>query len=503
MALSFSDEQINNITKDILVIPSVIDDPVNGTGFVQQKENLIVVKGELFKTDQDQETIYNYWKNNITLYFSEYDLLASSQGTSYNDADLQEGGKERGVHYPFEPQVWIPLIPKLQATNNGTPFNATSTIREDSRRDAVQLNIDTMINGFSYGSYDDPVENWVQGYFEISQSTDVDPNDLGILSSGGNTTIIRILTKTAYIPASTPPPPDPPISEVPEMITYEIVGGYTGAHSSTPNLKLSASPISNAKRGRQVPLTSEEQALLDIYETNLHLSVDDWEAHLDSQKVIIDAYDDSAPRKQANLDAGQNIVDTKGEIATWEALPVTDPNGRYTDAGLGQLETTKNTRGAFSDQRRDDIYNVQLGAGTLVQDGGSGEVTGDGIFFELWSTINLRIGKGTGTLVNYNSIDLGIALFDKKIVDATKQLEQYENIFAVTKILGDTDIGDNEFEVEDVSDFAIGQAVMVMDNESLIYRESITGIIGNIVTISNGIPVALTVGNLVRLVRER
>ena len=107
---------------------------------------------------------------------------------------------------------------------------------------AVQIHIDTLKNGFSYGSFDDQVENHVTGYFEVSQSTDIDVNDLAVMSSGGNATIIRILTKTPYIP-EVPPVPGPAEPEVPEMITYEFIGGYSGSHGATPNVSLSAAPI--------------------------------------------------------------------------------------------------------------------------------------------------------------------------------------------------------------------------------------------------------------------
>lgn len=498
MALVFTDAQIKNITKDILTLPLAIDDPINGTGYVQQQQSLVTAKAELLKTDQDQEVFYNFWKQNIDKYYQEYDLLNAQVGTVYPDSALNDGGKERGVHWPTSP-IWIPFIPKMISENNGEPFTGTATETEQPKIDDLQPHIDALVNGFSYGAFNDTVDNVTATTFEILYATDIEIADLGILSSGSNATVVRVTGKVPYVPAL-PGPVPPAAPEEAEVITFEYVAGYVGVHLSTSNFTLTAPPISNAKRGYQVALTPEEDAVLTVLRENLDAVILPWKDHLDLQTAVISTYDDVAPRAQANLDAGTDVALCKSTLEGWEALIVVDPSGKYTDDGLLILTDEMTRRTATSAARAIEIKDTQLGA--IAQDG-QGNVTGNGIFYELWTTINLRISKGLGSLTKYNSADLGVSFFDKKITDAYTQLDQYTNIFAVTQIVGDTVLGDDEFEVVDESEFSIGQSVKVMDNNSLIYDRTINSISGSFITLDVGIPAVLTESGLGRIVRVK
>lgn len=496
MAISFTDEQVKNISKDILLIPFVIDDPVNGTGFVQQKAKILVAKDSNLVTDQGQEVFTNFWDNVVKAYHNELKYLTAVERTTYPISGIDEGAKEKGPHWPSNP-IWTSLIPKILDSNNGNPRPSITFETESERIAKVQNNIGILKNGFNYGTFDYPATSISGNTLTMApENTGLAIGQMIVIGDSSTSAIAEI---TNYVAGSVGDPmatPNP-IPATDSIITFEVKGGTLP--SGTPNVKNYISAISNSKRGRQTSLSSDELAILLTLESVLNEAVDNLESCENDQKGFVSGNEDTQPRKASNQTEVTNLQTALDAIATWKALPLNDINGKSTNAGLQPLEDAITARSTQSTNRGNE---VSTNLGSIAQDG-SGNVTGDGAYFDSWKFVNLRISKGTGTRNQYYALDIGVVLFDKKIADANTQLEQYSNIFALSKIKVDTVISQDVFDVESSSDFAVGNEVKVMDNDSVVYTRTIDAIDGTEITLNQAIPIALSKSKLARIVKYK
>ncbi|MCK5643942.1 MAG: hypothetical protein KAJ19_24305, partial [Gammaproteobacteria bacterium] len=381
MSLIFSDGQIKNITKDTLLLPILIDDPVNGTGYIQQRDNALILKDSLFLTDQDLKVFSDLWISVVGKYHIELDWLKADLRSDYSELILQSGGQQTPPHFPSSPP-WINLSPKVADSNTGLPIAPSLSDIEMIILPDLTASISTLKTGFSEGSFSAAVLNVTGTQFEIVY---VDgSSELGDLAIGQQIIIYGsgLATLAEITGIQIPPEPTPPETEYDNhIILYDVISGHTGSIGGA-TVANSHPGFTNAQRGRQEAISGEQEAIRAIFEADVDNNVGRWEIPLSNQKDALDSNNELEPRKTANTAALVNVEAAIGDIVVWEALPVIDPNGKYTDTGFNSIETQIVTRTAQVPGRILEIEGTQLG--TLIQDG-AGDFTGAGVYFDLFT----------------------------------------------------------------------------------------------------------------------
>ena len=477
MSLSFSNQQIINITKDIILIPSLINDPV--TGYIAQKALVLASKDSLQKTDADQKTFSDFWISVVTQYHNELHALNSELRTNYSDSDLVLGGSQTGGHFPTSP-IWINLLPKLIQSNNGLPITNPSDLNLLNYLNDVSNSLPPLLTGFNDGNYTDTITITSASTF-TSSVVSFPINTRLVVTNGGNSFIIKI-TSITTVPST--------------VYNFSVVTGSVILGSATAVSNFSG--FTDAQRSGSAS-TSPYTA---IY-TSLTASIDTYVSNLltfiNSILTFLNNNGDLSPRK-SHITSAKSIIQTAiTDIQTWQALPSSTSNGRFTDLKIALVQTAVANLTSYRTNRITEI-GTDLGSVAQASDG---TASGSGAYKELFTVICLRIAKGSGTLNQVNQIDLGLGFFDQKIAAANDQLNQYTNTFALTKISSDTIIGQISFVVDDASQFSNGDTVYVMDNNTLVYTRIINNISGSTITLDTGIPVALSTTNLARIAKQR
>jgi hypothetical protein len=116
MSLVFTNDQVKSITKEMLDLPLVIDNPSAGTGLIQQKANIQVTKDALLTTDTQNKVFSDHWISIAQAYHNELERLNKDLRTTYADSDLVLGGQSKAPHYTGS---WPNLVPILIPSNKG------------------------------------------------------------------------------------------------------------------------------------------------------------------------------------------------------------------------------------------------------------------------------------------------------------------------------------------------------------------------------------------------
>ena len=479
MGLAFTSDQVKNISKDILKIPLQIDNPKEGTGFIQQKASVLLLKDELFLADKDQKTFSDFWADCQSRYYVELDSMTREKYEPYSEAILQLGGQQKGPHWPTSP-IWTSLIPSVVPESVNCNVHTSVGKKEvDLVNDTLDL-FELMTGGLS-GSGN--VTGTSSG---SSFTTDVSVSAFTAghvaLLSGSTTALVEI------IESSTGSVTDPETLEttITGTIVFALIAGTVPSGSST--ITNSSPAYSNAQR------TGSGTGTLGAIQGMIDQSVASWSGRVTEQFNALSENDDIPPRKPLNKTALDTITAIKDTIEAW-----TLNADRFTDLGLSEIHGKLNTRESEITSRTTEIYDTCLG--TLEQNA-DGSVTGVGVNFDLFSTVSLRISKATGTLNQYYQVGGATSIFDKKIDDATAKLTQYESIFLV-KPLTSTMEGDFLIDLEDTTDFQADDLVKFMDNNSVVYDRVLVAVTGNTLELDVALPSILSKGALARIVKYR
>jgi hypothetical protein len=489
MSLVFTDEQVKNISKDALLLPTVIDDPSpNGNGYVQQKQQLIEASDNLLKTDEQNAVYSDNWVDTQHKYHEELHAIKGDLRTDYDNNDLINGGDRLTPHYT---STWPNLTPIVIPSVNGNPITVDNQDNEQDKIDALKPELDIYLNGWNDGSTS-------KSCTAITDSDATFDDNIWDFAIGHRITIHKSGNSlygiiTGFQTISNPPDPDV------YKVQYTRIGGVSGSSlGSGATMRNYHAGFTNDERGRVT--TNYAFTVQEYFESLIDAAVLDWKNNALAQKTAVDNNGDTNPTRITHIDntrsALQNLVN---DFTTWEGTIISDPDGKYTDTSLPLVQDNITLRETEIPLR---IAEIESDLGSVVQ-AGDGTISGSGANFDLMGFIDIRIAMVGGSLYSYNQSLLGITSFDVKIEQAENQLAEYENTFAITKIVGNTDIGDIEFEVEDATDFSVGKTVKVMDNLSTVYTRTIDSIISNTIRLNSGIPVALTSNELARIVRQR
>ena len=471
MALVFTNEQILNITKDIILIPSLINDP--STGYIAQKSLILASKDSLQKTDDGQKVFSDFWSSVVQAYHSELTLLNSSVRTNYDVSNIVTAASGSGLHFP---STWVNLPPKLIDSNNGNPITTSANKHLlDYITDEISAQ-SLLVSGFTDGAVTDTVT--ITGS-TFTVTTGVFVNGNRVVLSNGTSAFVGKITGVAG-----------------SVYTFTVL--YGTAFTGSATCKNFFSGFTNAQRDGISP-TAPYTAVYTALTSGVDTKVTDLKTHLTSIQTTLQSNGDLSPRKTSVQTALTNIQTAISTINTWLATSATGTSGRYTDSKLANLTTTTTN---LTSQRTSRITEIGTNLGSVSQSS-DGSYSGSGAYLDLFKMVDLRSARGTGSLSQVNQIALGVLLFDKKIASANDQLTQYTNTFALTKISSDTIVGQTSFQVESTSGFSIGDSVYVMDNSSIVYTKSIQGITGNVITLTSAMPIALSVSNLARIAKQK
>ncbi|NRA76882.1 MAG: hypothetical protein HRU18_01630 [Pseudoalteromonas sp.] len=511
MALSFSNDQLKTMSLDVLELPFIIDfplDPVTGeggTGLVQQQQNVLVEKDKLYTTDQQNKIFTDHWTGVADKYHEELETLSLTRRTTYLDSDLELGGKSLPPHYtPTHPELVPIVIPSL----NGLP-TAPSSVPENESPKLNRLNeiVNTYINGKSGSKDDELTGTWTDGQPVSTQSgTNFSNGEIVFMIQGSNVMMGQVTGTGGSCTGETPPN-----SGVDEATcttnggTWETSINITAL--TTPKTFTSGAEIrnyspafSNAKRGRQTPFVNNEQALAEFFEEEINLNFQEIVDYIQSVIDILSANEDTNGGRKTDNQTYLDALNAKiTEHTTWSSVPINQVDGKYTDDELPVLQSSFLGLTALNTNR---ITQIQTMLGSVTDNGG-GDVSGDGVYFDLWKFLVIRLAKSGGTLYGWYGMDLAVSHFDTKIANANSQLTEYQNIFVVKKITEDVALGENEVSIENTTELSETDSIKVFDNETPVFSTTIQEINGNIVTLAQGLPTELLTGNLARLVKEK
>lgn len=467
MSITFTNTQLKATSKDILLLPFVINDPV--TGYVGQKAALQTQSDVELADDTNKENFYNFWKSTILHYHNELDFLNSSRRTDYSDTDLNAGGNQTGNHYPNVVNLW--LAPKLLSSMNGNPVVTSATVNETTNISEVTKYINYLKNGFSDGVASSSINAITSTDFNIVTGTPPAINNRVYLHNGTNS-IFGVVTGV-----------------VGSLVSYTMLGGVL---FSSGTCDISLAGFTNTERSHASVAVGHDVQV--YFENQLSAAVTNWATNLTGQKLNLDNNGDYAPRKAHVLSAAANIFSLQLIISGWQGLAY---NSRYIDSGLLLLQNAITTR---TSQIAARITEIGTDLGAVTQDG-TGAFSGTGAYFELTKIINIRISR-SGSLCTYISSFIGLAYFDKIISDANDQLAGYQQTMVVKKITQDVSISDNVVKVDSTSQLSIGDSVKLFDNDSNVYSRVINGISGLNVTLDLAMVAVLATAKLARLTKE-
>lgn len=478
MSLTFTDEQIKNLTKDILLLPTVIDNPTEGTGLIQQRQAIIDVKSNLEITDAQNKVYSDHFISVLQAYHDENLQIRGESRTTYSDATLISAGAGQGAHYP---QTWLQMIPMLLPENNGAPVNGSAGPNEESRVNDFNSQIDLLKNGFTDGTLDTTLVTITNTEFDVTAIGDLAIGQRFIVDDGTQSLFGTVDGITGM------------------TVEYTKIAGVDGSNFGVGDRVQNSHPgFTNAERGHQsAPYAPEFR---DYLQGLLDADVDEWETNLNAQKTALMANTDIGTSGAENANAIIQIDLALSAILSWESTPIVNVTGKYTDSILLLIEDAGSDRTVTDIPARLSEITNSLGS---VAQAGDGSFSGSGRYFDLFNWINNRVGKSGGSLFSQNSLELGVTYFDQRIVKAQNQLDQYEDTFAVATLSADSELGQIDFDVNDASEFSVAEEVKVMDNDSVIFTRIIDTILGNNIRLDSGIPSPLTTNLLARIVKQK
>lgn len=477
MAFNFTDEQIRELTGQVLAAPQKIADLNNN------KTKAIQLKNDYLDLDNANKVYTDGYLAFVSSYHTELKYLNGEDRTLYDTANIDPAGRltDGNIHFPSSP-VWVNMQPKKHPSNEGLPFGSWVD-REDTSINNINTLIDLMKNGFASGATTSSTATaFVGNTVEVNSTA----------FSNGQTVLFYNGTNFLYgtITSIDSPPPMTGVRTLGISIIYSSAG--FGGISIGSTVKNFHSGFNNAQREETV--IPPDVAYLHGLKDQIDFLVGLWETILGSEETALNSND--APETSEIASAIANINTSQSAIDTWQAQPSTGSGvSRFGDTYLNPLISAMSTRLTQITARAAQIIS-RLGSITQNPDG---SYTDSGHYFSFFDNLNLRINKASGTLRNFYQQDLIISVIDQQIATAQAAADRDSATFDIKQFTADAN-GTNVVSLDNVSGLSISQSVKIMSNAQTTINAVITDIMSLDVELDIIIPSTYKVADKARLV---
>jgi hypothetical protein len=473
LALEFTNDQIANMSKGILTLPGEIT--LSKGNSANQDTN----KVDLKKKDDNNKTFYDNYVNIVNQYHSEYKNINGTVKPDYVQTELDKGARltQDSLHFLTSP-MWTGFKPKLIPSNNGNPVTS-DPISEKSQYASWSDDVGVFLNGFTGIASTSTLSQYsATSGVNVVDTSNFTPGQKVFLYSGSD----GMYGTVSGISGQT--------------ITFNVIIAPSGNLNPGSGLTNNFTGFTNSERESG---SATKQHLFTSFKTRMMGFISQYKVNLQAEQSALNANDASSPDKDEIAVAKTNVASQISTVTAWQAAPDTGVGtARWGNTVINPFKAAMISRDSFSTTR---IAQINLRLGSVTQDG-KGEVTGAGSYFKQFDWINMRINKVTGTLTQYYMSDLGGAALNEDTSGKEKQLAEYKSVIAATKITKDGD-RTSVVDVENVSEFVIGNEVYIIDDDTPFTKRTILSISGNSVTLNDIVSTEYKVDSLARLVRRK
>ncbi|MEE8150653.1 MAG: hypothetical protein V3T43_02915 [Nitrosomonadaceae bacterium] len=477
MALIFTDEQTKTITKDIIGLPAVI------TSLENDKSDQELVETNLEETDSQNKVFTDNYIGILDQYYLEKLEINGVIHTSYNEQFMLDAPLKLNDHFQTDP-IWVNYPPQVLPENNGDPENSNS-VTEITEIVTSQNAISELKNGYNDGALDD-----LSSIIAAGGQVEVDVGgfligDRIIIDNAGND-LIGLVTDNTGTPVTGA-----------ELLDYTILEGSETGLSVGSRVRNFHPGFSNAER--ENTSTPDAPNAMQFFKDNVDTEIASLELFILPQQTALTANDATGAEATEIAAALVNVNDALSDISTWESAPDGGAGvGRFGDTVFTPLEARLVTRGTQAPAR---IVEIDAALGVVTQAPGDGAFSGNGNFKRLFDFVDIRINLAGGSLQRLLRTGENITFFEQQINGAQAQLTEYGNIYLVKTLTVDGD-GSEFVTLSDVTGLAIGNTVLLMDNDSIVITRNIDDIQGNTIELDSALGVNLLVDKLARLAKE-
>jgi len=461
MALNFTDEQIKELSGQVLQGPDIIAQADKQIAQVNEQ------KQDFLELDEQNTVFTDHMINIVDQFHKELKELDGTVKTLYDEVNIDPAARLDPANLHFPQPDWVYFYPKVLDSNTGLPTEVTLDQIEPEAIDINQDRVDLLLNGFTDGAISAASDGVVTGG---NIPYDSDPGfsigDRIVLLAGGGVTgaSYGVVTGTTVIPPPTPPPILPGGFVV--QYDVEFSSGTLPTGTSVSNFH---SGFTNIQR---------ENPTVNLYQIFRQDEVDsktlDWKNIVTVIQGILDANDSTEDKTE--LDAERDgVANTLDIIDTWQGQPIIGVGtGRYGDTQIDLLIDEMLARETRIPTR---ITEINDSLGVLTQDlGDQAKFSGSGRYHDYFRDLNARIHANDGTLRNYYGTETLIQFTEQTKDNVVAEIGRTSDVLQIKLLREDPD-GTNTVSMENVSDLVVGQEVKFMDNQKPVLNYTISSII--------------------------
>lgn len=422
------------------------------------------------KTEQS-ERVYIPYNNahleRVTPYEVERSWLDGVTYTTITTSQIETFGDDGRATY-FFPVSWTKSNPKIMANSNGNPTSNTLNnefyvLNTTLENQGLITQIGLLRNGQT-GSLSETLNvAYSPGNTSITLTSSPSFTNGKVLyiAGSGTSAVVRITGIAGPVVSITEIIPPAGTIGVGGSVV-ENIPGFTNAERNTL--------ISATYQRILTELTNRIKATAALYNTALGNQLAQLNINVDLPAQIT-----VAKTSVNNAIAAYN---------TWFALANTGASGKFVDTSLNNFATSYNSRNAGISTRTGQIVAA---LGSVTQDA-DGVYSGSGVYLQRFKCLSYLINTSNGPLYQINGLKSAKTTFEERVKNAADKIATFSNI--VRYGAGTKDPVGMTLEIDNVSQFAVSDSVLLTGNDLASVPCTITGIAGSVVTLSITIPKA-------------
>ncbi len=289
---------------------------------------------------------------------------------------------------------------------------------------------------------------------------------------------------------------------------YPLIQRVTGQICSTTTPPPPATPTETI---------GPNTALLADYNTLL-TQVNDLRSYVLSTQSLILTNDPVGARQAQNNIARLDINNIVAVIDTWLAIiPFNTGHGQTTCSGFNsynpallgptrlqssQLTALKNgvtTRQSFVATR---VGQIDTNLGVITQNITNGDATGNGLYFERWGFLSLRLNFFGGSLFAFKGFDKAIAAQNALQAQIDLARNTYSQILTASALSAPSN-GTRVLHVKNVGDIVQGDNIFIVSDTQEELGLTVASVEGNKITVNREIPAKYRPGESARVYKDK